>query len=541
MRKIIKMIYMVSMLAVMTIIAGCGFEETAASDEQVLSLSVATEPVMDPAIINDAYSEAMVKNIFDGLARPTNEGEIVPAVAESWDVSEDGQTYTFHIREDATWNNGEAITAQDFEYSWKRIVNPETGSPNASSMFMIQGAEEYYMGEGSADEMKATAIDEDTFEVVLTEEAPYFPELTARSVAMMPVHQETVEANPSWATEAGEGFVANGPFNLTEWNHNGNYTVEQNENYWDIENVSLDRVEVQIIENPTTANASFQNGDLDYIGIPFNTIPADAIDAYKEEETLKVTDIGAIYMYKLNTTDEVMQNVHMRRALAYAIDRQDLIDNVVKGNQVPALGAVAPTAEGFEEDRGHFQDAHYETARKELEQGMEELGYEKASEIPITIETNDNDSHIAVAQYIQEDWKNELKIEAEISTAEMNVHFDNLNQMNYQIGRTGPTVDYNDPNAFLEHFYSVDDGTNQTGWENEEYQTLLDAAIVETDEAKQMEMYKNAEEIIMSDMPFIPIYYYSNPQVINEDVEGFFVDGMVDVQLKEVSINQDGE
>lgn len=509
-----------------------------AQEEKILNLSVASEPIMDPAYVTDSYSMPMLKNILEGLTRPTNDGEIVPAMAESWDVSEDGLTYTFHLREGITWSNGDPVTASDFEYAWKRIINPETGAPNASKMFIIEGAEAYFMGEGTEEDVKINAVDDQTFEVTLTEAAPYFVELTARQTTMMPVHQATVEADGSWATEAGEGFVSNGPFNFVEWNHNGDYTLEKNEDYWDAENVDLDGVNVRIIEDPQTANMSFMDGDLDFIGIPFNTIPADAIDGYRNDGTLEVTDIGATYMYKLNTTDEIMQNANIRRALSLAINRQDLIDNVVKGEQTPALGAIAPTVEGFEEDRGYFADADYETAREYLQAGIEELGFDDAAQLPVVIQTNDNDSHMAVAQYIQNEWASELGVAATIETAEINVHFDSMNQLNYQIGRIGPTVDYNSAYAFLEHYYAATTGQNRTGWENADYQAILDQVYETEDEEEQYNLFLEAEQIIMDEMPFIPIYYYSNPQVKSDRIDGLFVDGMVDVQLKEVTITE---
>ena len=509
-----------------------------AQEDKILNLSVASEPIMDPAFVTDSYSMPMIKNIFEGLTRPTNEGEIVPAMAESWDVSEDSKTYTFHLREGIQWNNGDPVTASDFEYAWRRIINPETGAPNASKMFVIEGAEAYFMGEGSEEDVKINAVDDQTFEVTLAEPAPYFIELTARQTTMMPVHQATVEADGSWATEAGEQFVSNGPFNFVEWNHNGDYTLEKNEGYWDVANVDLDGVYVRIIEDPMTANMSFEGGELDFIGIPFNTIPADAIDSYRENGELDVTEIGATYKYKLNTTDEVMSNTNIRRALSLAINRQELIDNVVKGEQTPALGGIAPTVKGFEEDRGYFEDADYETAREYLAQGMEELGYDDASAMPIVIQTNDDDSHMAVEQFIQNEWERELGVQATIETAEINVHFESMSQLNYQVGRIGPTVDFNSAYAFLDHYYAAGNGQNRTGWESAEYQQILDDVLFEEDESVQRNMYLKAEEILMDEMPFIPIYYYSNPQVVNDRVDGLFVDGMVDVQLKEVTITE---
>lgn len=508
-------------------------------ETKVLNLSVATEPVMDPAYVTDSYSMPMLKNILEGLARPTNEGDIVPAMAENWEISEDGKTYTFYLRENIQWSNGEAVTAADFEYAWKRVLNPETAAPNASKLFVIEGAQDYFMGEASAEEVQINVIDDQTFEVKLVEATPHFIELTARQITFYPVHQATVAADDSWATEAGDQFVSNGPFIFTEWNHSGDYRIVKNPNYWDVEHVALDEVYVRIIEDAHTANMNFMSGELDFVGIPFNTIPTDSIDAYRETNELKVTEIGATYMYKMNTTDEVMQNKNIRKALAYAINREELIQNIAKGEQIPAKGTIAPTVSGFEEDRNYFADADYDAARDFLAIGLEELGYTQASELPIVIQTNANDAHMAVAQFIQNEWTRELGLAPTIETAEINVHFDSMTQLDYQIGRIGPTVDYNSAHAFLETYYAATTGGNRTGWENTQFQAILDQVTSVTDADEQYEMYLEAEAIIMDEMPFIPIYYYSNPQVVNEKVQGLFVDGMVDVQLKEVTITQD--
>ncbi|MRI85053.1 peptide ABC transporter substrate-binding protein [Aerococcaceae bacterium WS4759] len=522
--------FMVQHFSVKTI----GQEEEA----KVLNLSVASEPVMDPAFVTDSYSMPMLKNILEGLTRPTSTGDIVPAMAESWDISEDGRTYTFYLREGIQWSNGDLVTASDFEYAWKRVLNPETIAPNASKLFVIEGAEAYFMGEGTAEDVQITVVDDATLEVTLIEPTPHFLELTARQVTLYPVHQATVEADAAWAGEADETFVSNGPFLFTEWNHSGDYRIEKNPDYWDVENVDLDEVYVRIIEDAATANMNFMSGELDFIGIPFNTIPTDAIDAYRKDDELIVTDIGATYLYKLNTTDKVLQNKNIRKALSFAIDRQKLIDNIAKGEQTPAKGAIAPTVPSFEEDRDYFEDADYETARELLAVGMEELGYDDASKIPLVIQTNANDAHMAVAQFIQNEWASELGLKPTIATVEINVHFDSMTQLNFQIGRIGPTVDYNSAFAYLEQYYTADTAGNRTGWENADFQAILDKVTTVTDPDERYELYLEAEAILMDEMPFIPIYYYTNPQVVSDHIEGLVVDGMVDVQLKEVKYKQ---
>ena len=524
-------------LALTSCFWGAAGSVQAAADNE-LNVSVVSEPVMDPAYVTDSFSTAMLKNIFEGLFRPTNEGEIVPAMAESYEMSEDGKHYTFKLRSDATWANGDPVTAHDFRYAWLRILDPKLGSPNANKLFMIEGAEAYFMGEGDAEDVGVKATDDQTLEVSLNKKFPFFVEYAARQHTLLPLNQQVVENNEHWASDAGPDFVGNGPFNLTEWQHNGGYRLEKSTTYWDQANVSLDAVNVRIIGDANTANSDFQAGNLDFIGVPFNSIPSEQIDYYKAQDQLQNLELAVVYTYKLNTTDEFLQNVHLRRALSYGINRQHLIDNVVKGGETPALGLITPSVPGFEEDRGYFKDGDYDRAREELKLAMEELGVKDPSEIQLKLQTNDNESHMAVAQYVQNEWARELGIQAQIETAEINVHFESMNMLNYQVGRIGPTVDFLDAYAYLEHYYSAESGSNKTGWENEEYRQLLDQILSEEDEAKRHELSLEAEALIVEEMPFIPIYYYSNQVAVNPRVKNLKPDGMVDVQLREVVIEE---
>ena len=324
----------------------------AAQEEQVLNLAIGSEPpTIDPALATDSTSGAIIKNVFEGLTAMNNEGEVLPAAAESWEVSEDGLTYTFTLRDGNVWSNGDPVTASDFEFAWKRVLNPETASQYASILYVLEGAEAYNAGEGEADAVGVTAVDEKTLEVKLANPTSFFLELTA-FYTYMPVHQATVEADANWALDAGDAYVSNGPFSLQEWAHSSHYVLVKSDSYWDAENVALDTVNVQIIEAESTANAEFQAGGIDYLGSPYSTVSLDAIDLYRANEELNVAPYAAIYWYKLNTTDEVTSNVNIRKALALAIDRQGLVDNITKGGQLPALGLVPPTIAGFEDDRG---------------------------------------------------------------------------------------------------------------------------------------------------------------------------------------------
>lgn len=516
-------------------LAGSSIQLANAQEEQTLTLSVGSEPPsIDPALATDTTSGAIINNVFEGLTTRDAEGNPQPGMAESWEVSEDGLTYTFTLR-DANWSNGDPVTANDFEYAWKRVLDPATGAQYASIMFVVEGAEAYNSGEGDVDSVGVTVVDEKTLEVQLALPSPYFEELIMH-YTFMPVHQATVEGNEDWALDAGESYVTNGPFALESWNHNSDYVLVDSESYWDAENVSLDEVYVQIIESEATANSEWQAGTLDYLGAPYGTISLDAIDLYRQEDTLKTEPYAGIYWYKYNTTDEIVSNENIRKALGMAIDRQGLIDNVLKGEQGVALGYVPPTIEGFEEDRGYFVDADFEAAQEYLAAGLEELGLSDASELEIEISINTSEAHSTIAQFIQEGWRTNLGVNATIRNAEWQVYLEEMNNLQHQVGRMGWIADYNDANTFLDQFRTANSGNNDTGWENEEFKNLIDEAAAEQDTDARTQLLLDAEAVMMEEFPVIPIYYYTNNYVVKDNIENMKPDGLGNITLKHVSV-----
>ncbi|MGO4938120.1 peptide ABC transporter substrate-binding protein [Fundicoccus sp. Sow4_H7] len=537
MKKFLKQTIALSAALLSFSTVGSVLTTVSAQDEQVLNLAIGSEPpTIDPALATDSTSGAIIKNVFEGLTHIDAEATIQPGVAESWEVSEDGLVYTFTLREGATWSNGDPVTANDFEFAWKRVLNPETASQYASIMFVIEGAEAYNSGEGDADSVGVKAVDERTLEVTLANPTAYFMDLTS-FYTFMPVHQATVEADADWASGAGDNYVTNGAFLLSEWNHNSDYVLVDNEAYWDNENVALDVVNVQIIEQESTANAEYQAGNLDYLGAPYSTVSLDAIDLYRANGELNTAPYAAIYWYKVNVTDEVMQNANIRHALALAIDRQNLVDNITKGGQLPAMSLVPPTVEGFEEDPGFFGDADFEGAKEFLAAGLEELGLSDPSELTINISINTSEAHATIAQFIQEGWAQNLGINATIDNTEWQVYLDKVSALDYQVARLGWIADYNDASSFLDMYRTADDGNNDTGWGNDEYQALIDGARAETDADARIGILKEAEALIMGEMPVIPIYFYANNYVLNPNVQNMSPDALGNIDLKNVSLS----
>lgn len=507
-----------------------GGEDTKEEVAQELRININTEPFsLHPGLANDTTSSSVLLQTFEGLTRITPEGKPEPAMAEKIDVSEDLTKYTFHLR-DAKWTNGDPVTAHDFEYAWKWALDPKNESQYAYQLYYVKGAEAFNTGKGSADEVGVKAIDDKTLEVTLENPTPYFLELTA-FYTYFPVNKKIAEANEKWYTDAGENYVSNGPFKMVEWSHNDKIVLEKNADYWDAETVKLEKIEMFMINDPNTELSMFQNGEIDWAGSPTGNLPIEALPQLKDQGVLTIQPIAGTYWYKFNTENEFLKSKNLRKALAYAIDRKSLVEQVTQGGEVPAMAAVPPTMFP-ENEQGYFEDNNVEEAKKLLDEALKELGLNSADEIKLTLSYNTLESHAKIAQAIQDMWSKNLGINVELDNAEWNVYIDKLHQGDYDIGRMGWLGDFNDAINFLELYRDKDGGNNDTRWEHPEFKKLLIDSQKESDPEKRIEMLKKAEEILMDEMPVAPIYFYTNKWVKKDNLKDVYVSGLGDVQFK---------
>ncbi|MBP2239477.1 oligopeptide transport system substrate-binding protein [Cytobacillus eiseniae] len=498
---------------------------------QNLRININTEPPsLHPALAKDTTSGAVLLQTFEGLTRINQDGTPEEAMAEKIAVSDDQTVYTFTIR-DAKWSNGDPVTANDFEYAWKWALDPNNQSEYAYQLYYVKGAEDAHVNGGSVDEVGVKALDEKTLEVTLQNPTPFFLELTA-FYTYFPVNSKIAEANAEWAHDAGENYTSNGPFVMTEWSHSDKIILEKNENYWDADTVKLETIEMIMINDPNTELSMFDNGELDWAGAPTGTLPTDAMQALKDQGRLTTQSIAGVYNYKFNTTVEPTSNVNIRKALAHAINRQELIDNILQGEQMPAMGIVPPSMFP-ENETGHFPDNDVETAKEFLQKGLEELGYSDPSELPaIALSYNTSEAHQKIAQAVQDMWKQNLGIEVVLDNSEWAVYLDKVHALDYQIARMGWLGDFNDAINFLEMYRDADGGNNDTGWESKEYQDLLAASATEGDADARQQLLKDAEKVFMADMPVAPVYFYTNNWVQVENLKGVAVSGLGDAQYK---------
>lgn len=531
-----------SMLLVLSMfLAACGggdkAENNAGGDDaetnvpQEVAFNINTEPPsLNPGLAKDATSGTVLRQTFEGLTRINMDGKPEEAMAEKIEVSEDQKEYTFTIR-DAKWSNGDPVTAQDFEYAWKWVLDPNNQAEYAYQLYYIAGAEDANLNGGSLDAVGVKAVDDKTLKVTLANPTPFFLELTA-FYTYLPVNSKIAGENPDWANDAGEQYTSNGPFVMTEWNHSESILLEKNESYWDADKVKLEKIEMVMINDPNTELSMLDNGELDWAGAPTGALPTDAMQALKDEDRLHTQTIAGTYWYKFNTTVEPFNNVNIRKAFALAINRQEIIDNITQGEQKPAMAAVPPSMFP-ENEEGYFKDNDVEGAKEYLQKGLEELGLKDVSELPaITLSYNTSEAHQKIAQAIQDMWKNNLGVEVTLDNQEWAVYLDKLKSLDYQIGRMGWLGDFNDAINFLELYRDAEGGNNDTGWENPEFKELLAKSATESDADARQQILKDAESIFMDEMPVAPIYFYTNNWVQNENLKDVAVSGLGDIQLK---------
>ncbi|WP_274363305.1 peptide ABC transporter substrate-binding protein [Paenibacillus thermotolerans] len=508
-------------------------EGTAAkAANQVFRMNIQTEPPsLDPALAQDSTSITVMSGIYDGLTRADADGNPQPAIAESWETSEDGLKWTFHLKKGLKWSNGDEVTAHDFEYSWKRTLNPEaeTPAPYAYQLYYIKNAAEYNSGDlKDVSQVGVKATDDYTLEVELVNPAPYFLNLTA-FITYFPVNQKAVEANPAWATEASS-IVTNGAFTMKEWSHNDKIVLAKNPNYYDADKVSFTEVQLSMIEEAQTELNLYNTGELDWSGRPNGEIPTEQIPVLKNDPNANMTikGIASTYYYNFNNTVKPFDNVKVRKALSMAINRQLIIDKITLGEQIPAYGFVSGGIKGKEKtfreevaDSQYFQE-NLEEAKKLFEEGIAESGWDKKQ--GITIAHNTGEGHKKIATAIADMWSKAFGVEVKIEQQEWAVFLQNRTNLNYQVARAGWGADYNDPMTFID-MYTSTSGNNDIGFRNEEYDNLVKQAYASQNNDERMDLMAKAEKILIGDnYAIMPIYYYTGIWMNKTYVKDVFID-----------------
>lgn len=512
--------------------SGAAAEQTEAAAEagdegNVLHYGMSSEPeTLDPGMNNYTNSSSVLLNLFNGLYRYTADGDNVePALAESHTVSDDGLVYTFTLREGLKWSDGSDLTAADFEYSWKRELNQELASPAAWNLYDILNAEAYNNGECSADEVGIHAIDDRTLEVTLERPTAYFVSLTA-SANWAPVKQSVVEGEETW-TKSADTYVCNGPFMLAEIKPQAGYTLVKNPNYWDAENVKLDGVEIAFIEQAEAALSAYNAGDIDVL--TGSSVGTQAFSQYSGSEELNSYNLIGTSYFDYNCEKDYM-SVEVRKALAMAIDR-DIINQAAVPSKPRSAFAFVPYGIPYGDETTQFRDKVGEKLITEdveaAKQLLADAGYPNGEGLPTLqfIITNSQENKDK-AQMMQAMWKENLGVECEIVTYESKVYWDEHAAGNFDIAFDGWTGDYLDANTVL-NIFRKDRMEKECRWRSDEalrYNDLLEQAANLSDNAARMELFTECEQILMDEMPVLPLYYRNTAALAKPYVQGFVVD-----------------
>lgn len=512
-KKFLAAVLAAALLAALA--AGCG---APADNGQVFRYALEAEPAtLDPAK-STAIPESLVElQIFEGLTRLDARDQPAPAGAEKWTVSSDGLNYVFYLRRDAKWSNGDPVTAHDFEFAWKRALNPEVASENAYMLFPIRNAQAYNEKKAAADQLGIKAIDDYTLEVTLEKPTAYFLSLVAFH-AFYPVHRQTVTAYPdTWAIHP-DTLVSNGPFTITRWLHNGKIEFAKNDQYWDAAAVRLAKMEWPVVEAQTTRLILAENNQVDMMVEP----PVVEHDRLERAGLLRVSPYLGIYYYVFNTQAPPFDDVRVRKAFALAVSRDMLVNNIVKGGKQPAYAWVPPglvnpaTGRDFREEGGNYAAEDAALAR----QLLAEAGYPGGSGLPpVTILFNTGEMHKAIAEAVQEMWKQNLGVSVTLTNQESKVFLESRTQGEFQIARASWIGDYADPMTFMDVFK---DAGNDARYSNPAYNLLVEQAQSTIDQHVRMSAMHKAEKFLFDDAVIIPIYYTTQPYVVKPYVKGYF-------------------
>ena len=466
-----------------------------------LVLCNGAEPqTLDPALVSGQLEGRLCAALYEGLTRRDAKGKPVPGAAEKWTLSPDGRTYTFTLRKDLQWSNGDPLTAEDFRYSWLRALHPSTASPYAEILFFIAGAEDYHAGRASPETVGIRVIDPSTLQVQLLNPTPFFPSLISFST-YLPVHRATVEKSGDRWTRP-ENWVGNGPYQLLDWRINDRVSLIKNPKYHHPETVQLNRIDALSIARASTAFNLYYSGQADLL-LDKGMIPSLIVPQLRGRPDFHPGPLLATYFYRFNVTRPPFNDPRIRRALALAIDKEAITEKVTRGGE-PVAQALTPRGiNGYQPPEGLSRDV--ETARGLLRQA----GYPEGRGFPrVSILYNKSELNEQIAVEIQAQWKRELGIEVDLRNQEWATYLRSLDTLDFDMARSSWVGDYDDPNTFLDCFVTHR-GNNRTGWSNPHYDSLLASALSESNPVKRFQILQKAETILVTDeLPIVPIYHF---------------------------------
>lgn len=494
-----------------------------AAGEKILSVQIGPDPeTIDPALNSAVDGGNMLLHSFECLLIVDQDGQLQPGQAESWETSEDGLTWTFHLRDGLKWSDGSPLTANDFVYSWKRVCDPMVAAPYAETVLsMVEGYEDAIGG--NLDALQVTAQDDTTLVVTLNAPCSYFGSLAAFAT-LSPVQQATIEANgDAWATSA-ETYITNGPFYISDWVPGSYILMSKNPNYWNADAIKLDGIKFNLIEDANASYSAYQTGEV----LMIKDVPTEEIPSLEGNPEFYVDPIIGTYYLSLNINREPFNDAKVRKALSLAIDREYVAGTLMQGTYTAAGNFMGPgwidtDGKQFMENANggqpYIDNAAYEANLEEAKKLLEEAGYPGGEGLPtITYSTNDAGYHKVVAEYLQQAWA-ELGVELNVDIVEWASFTPMRRNGDYDASRNGWVGDYSDPSNMLDLFYSSN-GNNDGKFNNADYDAAMELSRTTLDAAERSEALHKAEDILMEEMGCVPVAYYNDFWLQSDKITG---------------------
>lgn len=516
-KRSIKFIMLCLSVLFMVSMVGCG-QKTKKAEKKLkeITINLTQEPgTMDPQLLTDQVAIQANSLLMEGLTRLGKGGKVVPGVAKTWDV--EGAKWTLHLRKDSKWSNGEPVTANDFYYGIRRAIEPATASEYAYMTYYIKNAEAYNNGEvKDFSKVGLKVIDDYTLELILEKPAAYFSSVLAFPT-YLPVNKEFAEAKGTEFALEADALLYNGPYIMESWEHDSKMVFVKNENYWNKEAIKLDKINALMVVDANTSLNMYKSGELDIVGLNGEQLPP-----FKNSKELVSYSDGSVWYFEYNTTDKLFKNKKIRKAIALAIDREQLVDKVLKNGSKPGTGLVPfgfPGKEkGFRKDYGEVLYKNNEAeAKKIFAEGLKEVGY--TGQVTISMLTGTSDSATKIAQFYQEQLRTKLGVEVKIEQVTFQIRLQRMTAKDFQIVLAGWGPDYNDPMTYMDLWIS-DGGNNHTSWGNKEYDELIAEAYMSSDNTVRMDAMAKAEQILVEEFPIATTYYRNSNKLVKPRLKG---------------------
>ena len=498
-------------------------EAAASTGEKILSVQVGPDPeTIDPALNSAVDGGNMLLHSFECLLAVDENGQLVPGQAESWETSEDGLTWTFHLRDGLKWSDGSDLTANDFVYSWKRVCDPMVAAPYADTVLsMVAGYDKAI--EGDLDALQVVAQDDNTLVVTLNAPCSYFGSLAAFAT-LSPVQEATVEANgDAWATSA-ETYISNGPFYVSEWVPGSYIMMSKNPYYWNADAIKLDGIKWNLIEDSNAAYSAYQTGEV----LMIKDVPTEEIPSLKDNADFHVDPIIGTYYISMNLERDAFKDARVRKALSLAIDRDYVANTLMQGTYSPADNFMGPgwidmDGKLFKDNanggQSYIDVNNYEADLEEAKQLLADAGYPDGEGFPtISYTTNDAGYHKVVAEYVQQAWA-QLGIDLQVDIVEWASFTPMRRNGDFDVARNGWVGDYSDPSNMLDLFLSTN-GNNDGKFNNADYDAAIYRSRETLDPTERSKALHDAEDILMEETGCIPVAYYNDFWLQSDKITG---------------------